>query len=237
MENEESSYDGDITIFSPQGRLYQVEYARETVKKGTTTIGIKFKNGVVLLSMINNNSKIIENKSLEKINPVSENMACTFCGLSADARQIVNYAIDEMQINKLGYGDDLSVKSLVENICAYINIFSRYQAVRPFGVVMIFGGIDKTGAHLYATDPSGAFVEYKAICEGKKSEIAEKYIEKNYIENLNFEKALILALESIRKTTSKKITSEKLEIGILEKDKSFKKLTKTEIDKYLKKVK
>jgi len=237
MEYEESSYDEDITIFSPQGRLYQVEYARETVKKGSTTIGLKFNKGIIFISIISNSSNIIENKSLEKISKIDENIACTFCGLSADARQIVSLAIDEIQINKVQYGDEISIKNLVENICEYINIFSRYQAVRPFGVVMLFGGIDKTGIHLYATDPSGAFVEYKAICEGKKNESVVKYLEKNYEENLNFEKALILALNALKKSAGKKISSKKLDICVIEENKFFKKLTKKEIDKHLKKVK
>jgi proteasome alpha subunit len=234
MTDEESSYDEDITIFSPQGRLYQVEYARETVRKGATTIGIKFEDGVLFIALKNDFLKTVEFSSLEKIFKIDKQIACTFCGLSADARQLIDYLMEEIQINKLWYDEDIPLKNLVENLCAYINLFSRYQSVRPFGVVMFIGGIDCKGPHLFITDPSGSFLEYNAMCEGKKNENVLKYLEKNYKKNMSLEQAFLLGLNSIKKSTGKKILPEKLEVGIIEKNKSFTKLNQSEIKKYLK---
>jgi proteasome alpha subunit len=234
--DEESSYDEDITIFSPQGRLYQVEYARETVRKGTTTVGIKFDEGILFIALKNDFSKTVESMSIEKIFKIDKHIACTFCGLSADARQLIDYLIDEIQINKIWYDEDITIKSLVENLCAYINLFSRYQSVRPFGVVVFIGGIDSRGPRLFITDPSGSFIEYSAICEGMKNEEVTKYLEKNYKKNIDLEKAIMIGLNAVKKASGKKITPEKLEIGIIEKNKSFEKLSQDEIKKYLKKV-
>ncbi|MCJ7570878.1 MAG: archaeal proteasome endopeptidase complex subunit alpha [Candidatus Thermoplasmatota archaeon] len=234
MTDEESSYDEDITIFSPQGRLYQVEYARETVRKGATTIGIKFDDGIMFIALKNEFSKTVEFISIEKIFKIDNHIACTYCGLSADARQLIDYLIEEIQINKIWYDEEITIKILVENLCAYINLFSRYQSVRPFGVVMFIGGIDSKGSCLFTTDPSGSFIEYSAICEGMKNETVTEYLEKNYKKNMSVEKAIMLGLNAVKKATSKKITPEKLEIGIIEKNKSFKKLNQDEIKKHLK---
>ena len=234
MMGEESSYDEDITIFSTQGRLYQVEYARETVRKGATTIGIKFDTGVLFIAIKNKFSKTVESLSIEKIYQIDNCIACTYCGLSADARKLIDYLLEEIQINKLWYDEEITIKNLVENLCAYINLFSRYQSVRPFGVVMFISGIDCKGPSLFLTDPSGSFIQYNAVCEGMKNEIVTKYLEKNYKKHIDLEKAIILGLNAINKTTSKKIKPENLEIGIIEKDRPFKKLGKDGIKKYLK---
>lgn len=234
MTDEESSYDEDITIFSPQGRLYQVEYARETVRKGATTLGIKFDNGVLFIALKNKFSKTVESISVEKIYQIDNYIACTYCGLSADARKLIDYLLEEIQINKIWYDEEITIKNLVENLCAYINLFSRYQSVRPFGVVMFIGGIDCKGPNLFITDPSGSFIQYNAVCEGMKNEIVTKYLEKNYKKHIDLEKAVILGLNAINKVTSKKIKPENLEIGIIDKDRSFKKLGQDEIKKYLK---
>ena len=236
MEEYEESYDYDNTTFSPQGRLYQVEYARETVKKGTTTIGLKFKNGVTLFSLRNIYSKLIENNNLNKIKQIDDNIGCTFCGLSADARILIDYAREIVQTNKILYNDKISIKNLIEQLCSYMNIYSRYDLVRPFGVILIIAGIDEKGNHLYATDPSGAFLEYKAICEGNKSSIVTRFLENKYKYNMNIDNILALGLQSLKKTTRKKIDGNNIEISIIEKNKPYRKLTLTEIKTMIKKL-
>lgn len=234
--DNESSYDEDITIFSPHGRLYQVEYARESVKKGTTTIGLKFKDGVILLALKNVASNLVEYSVLDKIKKIDTNISCTFCGLSADARNLIDFAREEAQINKFLYGDNIPIKFLVENLCQYMNVYSRFEIVRPFGVVLFIAGVDEKGPHLFVTDPSGAFLEYKAICEGKKKNVVIKYLEKYYNENMDIETAIKLGLQAIKKSTKKKIESKYIEICVVEKNKPFEKLSIKDIDYYMKKV-
>lgn len=234
--DDESSYDEDITIFSPHGRLYQVEYARESVKKGTTTIGLKFKDGVILLALKNIGSNLVEYSVLDKIKKIDTYISCTFCGLSADARNLIDFAQEEAQINKFLYGKNIPIKVLVENLCQYMNVYSRFEIVRPFGVVLFIAGVDEKGPHLFVTDPSGAFLEYKAICEGKKKNVVIKYLEKYYNENMNIETAIKLGLQAIKKSTKKKIESKYIEICVVEKNKPFEKLSIKDIDYYMKKV-
>jgi len=234
--DDEVSYDEDITIFSPQGRLYQVEYARESVKKGTTTIGIKFKDGVILLALKNIGSNLIEYSVLDKIKKIDTYICCTFCGLSADARNLIDFAREEVQINKFLYGDDINIKFLIDQLCEYMNVYSRFEIVRPFGVVLFIAGVDEKGPHLFVTDPSGAYLEYKAICEGKKKNTIMKYLEKYYNENMNIETAIKLGLQAIKKSTKKKIESKYIELGVVEKNKPFEKLSNKLIDTYIKKV-
>jgi len=235
MDIDEISYDGDITIFSPQGRLYQVEYARETVKKGATTLGLKFQDGVLLFALKNISSNLVELNALDKINQINNYTICTYCGLSADARHLIDFAREEVQTYKIWYDEQISIKTLVENICEYMNVYSRFEIVRPFGVVLLIAGIDEKGPHLFATDPSGSFLEYKAICQGKKYGNVTTYLEKYYKFNMKIDDAIHLGLNAIKKSTNKKIDSNNIEIAIVEKNKTFRKFISKEINKYLKK--
>ena len=119
MQPGQMAYDRAITVFSPDGRLFQVEYAREAVKRGTTTVGLKFKEGVVLIVDKRIASKLIESKSIEKIFQIDEHIGCATSGLVADARVLVDYARLAAQINKVTYSEKISVDMLVKKICDF----------------------------------------------------------------------------------------------------------------------
>ena len=180
MEQSGQQYDEASTIFSPDGRLYQVEYAREAVKKGSTTMGFKWKNGVLLLAHKPESSRLVNLRSLEKIYQIDSHIACVATGLVADGRHLVEIAREEAQWNKVRYEEPISVKELVNILCEYKHLYTQFDGVRPFGVVLLVGGIDATGTHLFSTDPSGAYLGYKAVCEGKKSSDAMTQFSKNY---------------------------------------------------------
>ncbi len=229
MDSLDSHYDYDSTIFSPDGRLFQVEYARETIKKGSTTVGLKFKDGVLLITYKNISSNLIEISSTDKIDQIDNNIICAYVGLSADARHLLDYSQEVAAIHRIWYDEQITVKDLVEEICKYKHLFTTYYGLRPFGLVLLIAGIDKKGIHLFGTDPSGAFFEYKTICEGYKNESITKYLDKHYKENLTKEKAIKFVIDSIKKSIRKKIDSSNLEIGIVERNKIYYKLTKKEI--------
>jgi len=233
MESLDSEYDYDSTIFSPDGRLFQVEYARETIKKGSTTLGLKFKNGVLLIAYKKFSSNLIESTSTDKIAQIDDNIICAYVGLSADARLLINYSQEIAVINRIWYDEQITVKNLVEEICKYKHLFTTYNGLRPFGLVLLIAGIDSKGAHLFGTDPSGAFLEYKVICEGEKSNIVIKYSNQNYKENLTKDKAITFAIDSIKKSIKKKIDVSSLEIGIIERNEAHYKLSKKEIQKFI----
>lgn len=233
MKSLDSHYDYDNTIFSPDGRLFQVEYARETIKKGSTTLGLKFKDGALLITYKNISSNIIEITSTDKIAQIDDNIICAYVGLSADARHLISYSQETAAIHRIWYDEPITVKDLVEEICKYQHLFTTYNGLRPFGLVLLIAGIDLKGVHLFGTDPSGAFLGYKVICEGEKNNIVIKYSDQHYKENLTKNKAIKLAIDSIKKSMRKKIDVSSLEIGIIERNKTYYKLLKKEIQKFI----
>ena len=178
------AYDRAITVFSPDGRLFQVEYAREAVKRGTTTVGLKFKDGVVLIVDKRITSRLVEPSSIEKIFMLDEHVGCATSGLVADARSLVDRARVDAQMNRVTYDEPISVLQLVKRICDFKQSYTQYGGVRPFGTALLVAGVDDSGAHLIETDPSGALMEYKASSVGSGRNQAMEFFEEKYKDNL-----------------------------------------------------
>ncbi len=229
MEHSGRQYDQASTIFSPDGRLYQVEYAREAVKKGSTTMGFKWKDGILLLAHKPEVSHLVNFHSFEKIYKIDNHIACAATGLVADGRHLVEIAREQAQWNRIRYNEPISVKELVNILCEYAHMYTRFDGVRPFGVVLLVGGIDGSGKHLFSTDPSGAFYGYKAVCEGKKSNDAMIQFTKNYTSNISLNQTLKLGLLTLKKITKQKFNAEMIEVAIIDKKEGFLKLSKEDI--------
>ncbi|MCU0851546.1 MAG: archaeal proteasome endopeptidase complex subunit alpha [Candidatus Thermoplasmatota archaeon] len=225
MEQSGQQYDEASTIFSPDGRLYQVEYAREAVKKGSTTMGFKWKDGVLLLAHKPEASKLVNLQSLEKIYQIDTHIACVATGLVADGRHLVEMAREEAQWNKVRYDEPITVKELVNILCEYTHLYTQFDGVRPFGVVLLIGGIDSTGKHLFSTDPSGAYLGYKAVCEGKKSTDAMTQFTKSYTTDISLDQALELGLQTMKKITKQKFNAEMIEAAVIDKKTGYHKMT------------
>ena len=229
MESSEAMYDGASTIFSPDGRLFQVEYARKAIDKGTPTVGLKYKDGVILFVYKHVDSQLVRMQSLEKIFQIDDHIACAASGLVADARHLVELARDEAQMNKVMYDEQITVKTLVETVCDYKHLFTQFDGVRPFGVSLIVAGIDGRGKQLFLTDPSGAAVGYKAVCEGEDSEKAMAFFKNKYIPDLALNDALDLGVEALHKVAKKKMQPDFLEIAVIDNKKKFYNLSTKEI--------
>ena len=184
MQPGQMAYDRGSTVFSPDGRLFQVEYAREAVKKGSTTIGIKYDDGVMLIVDRRVSSKLLEPKSTEKIHEIDDYIGCATSGLVADARILVDEARKQAQIHRVNYGENIGVEMLVKKICDYEQNFTQYGGVRPFGTALLVAGTDDLGAHLFETDPSGALVAYKATGIGNGRPAVMDLFEKEFEEDL-----------------------------------------------------
>jgi proteasome alpha subunit len=232
MEQSGQQYDEASTIFSPDGRLYQVEYAREAVKKGSTTMGFKWKDGLLLLAHKPEASRLVNLRSLEKIYQIDTHIACVATGLVADGRHLVEIAREEAQWNKVRYDEPISVKELVNILCEYKHMYTQFDGVRPFGVVLLVGGIDTAGKHLFSTDPSGAYLGYKAVCEGKKSSDAMTQFTKNYTTDISLNQALELGFQTMKKITKPKFNAEMVEAAVIDEKTGYYKLS----DETLKKV-
>jgi proteasome alpha subunit len=230
------AYDRAITVFSPDGRLFQVEYAREAVKRGTTTVGIKFMNGATLIVDRRITSRLVEPISIEKIFRIDDHIGCATSGLVADARVLVDRARIDAQINRITYDEKIQVKTLVKKICDFKQTYTQYGGVRPFGTALLLGGMDETGARLFATDPSGAMMEYKATAEGEGRDIAMQFFEKNYSESLKKDDAILLGIKALYEVTEKKLEKGAVEIGIVSDKEEFHILSQKESEKYVGKV-
>ncbi len=236
MHLPQMGYDRAITVFSPDGRLFQVEYAREAVKRGATAIGIKTKEGVILIADRRVASRLLELDTIEKIYKIDEHICAATSGLVADARVLVERARLEAQINRLTYDEPITVKELAKRICDYKQQYTQFGGVRPFGVSLLIAGVDDV-PKLYETDPSGALLEYKATAIGMGRNIVMEFFEKEYREDMSFEDALILGLVAMGKAIESELTPEGIEVGYVKTDeKKYKEMSIEELKPYIEKA-
>jgi len=237
MQPGQMAYDRAITVFSPDGRLFQVEYAREAVKRGTTTVGLKFKDGVVLIVDKRIASRLMEPKSIEKIFQIDHHIGCATSGLVADARILVDQARVLAQINKITYDERAAVEDLVKRICDYKQNYTQYGGVRPFGTALLVAGVDDQGEHLFETDPSGALVSYKAGSIGAGRNVVMEVFEEDYQEGMSMEDAVTLGLKALKKATEEeKLNPKAVEIGVVRHGDNFRRLDESEVETFIAKV-
>ncbi|MFH0986725.1 MAG: archaeal proteasome endopeptidase complex subunit alpha [Candidatus Micrarchaeota archaeon] len=232
-----AAYDRAITVFSPDGRLFQVEYAREAVKQGTTALGLIYGTGVVLAVDKNIISPLLKGESLEKIFKIDDHVVAASSGLVADARRLIDHARINAQEERMIYGKPVDIEILTRNICDLKQAYTQFGGARPFGTALLITGIDETGKHLFETDPSGAFNEHyaAAIGSGKKEVLA--FFEKEYKSDLSFDDAIKFALKALTKVGDKKIAKETIDVYYIdEKDKKCTKMDPQKLDKYIKQV-
>jgi len=226
---EYMGYDRTIAVFSPDGRLFQVEYAKEAVKRGTTCVGVTFKDGVVLASIKPNTSLMVASSS-EKIFQVDDHVGVVAAGLLADARILVNQARVRAQINKITYEEPMDTWGIARLFGDRMQISTLYAGLRPFGVTLIVGGVDKTGTHLIESDPSGMLFEWNAYAIGRGAILANKILKQKWKKDLQEKEALELAVDIITKTEKEKKEGS-IDLAVIKKDGKFRKLPEDEIKK------
>jgi len=236
MQPSGRGYDHGITTFSPDGRLFQVEYARESVKRGTTTAGLKFRNGVVLIVDKRINSRLIIPESIEKVFKIDEHIGFATSGLVADARQLVQRARVECQVNRITYADSVPVTTLAKKICDFKQSFTQYGGSRPFGTALLVGGVDDEGIHLFETDPSGAYQSYHAGGIGSGRSTVCDFFESNWKKNMTLNAAIKLGLEALRTSLDSELNREAVEIAIIDKD-GYRTLSREDVNKNIDKLK
>lgn len=234
---QNAGYDRAITVFSPDGRLFQVEYAREAVKRGTTSLGVKSSEGIVLVVDKRTTSKLVETKSIEKIFQIDKHIGAATSGLVADARSLIERSRIESQIYKITYSEPIRVEALAKKICDMKQLYTQNGGVRPFGSALIIGGIYEGESKLFETDPSGALIEYKATAIGSGRNDAMDVFEKKYTDDLSLEDAIDLALDAVYEATEGKTSAESVEIAVIEKEtETYRKLSGEEVSKYIDKL-
>jgi proteasome alpha subunit len=189
-------YDRATTVFSPNGRIYQVEYAREVVKRGSTVVGVTAEDGVGFLSGRRESSRLAIQDSVEKIFRVDDHVGAASCGLVADARTLVDMARNLSAGNKIRYEEPMHVETLARDLSTRIHGYTQTGGARPFGVSMLIGGLNDE-AKLFETDPSGAFIGYKAGALGSRREEVMDKLEDNFEEDLPLDEALARGYEAM----------------------------------------
>lgn len=194
---QQQAYDRGITIFSPDGRLYQVEYAREAVKRGTASVGVRTTGGVVLAVDKRIRSPLMEETSVEKIHKADDHVGIASAGHVADARQLIDFARRRSQINQLRYGEPIGIETLTKEVTDHIQQYTQVGGARPFGVSLIIGGVEDGQPRLYETDPSGTPYEWKALAVGADRGEIEDHLEEHYTDSLDLDGGVGLALEAL----------------------------------------
>lgn len=231
------AYDRAITVFSPDGRLFQVEYALETVYRGSTIIGISCSEGVVIGAEEKIESKLQNPNFTQKIYEIDEHIGAAVVGLSSDARVLIDEARIFAQSNRLLYDEPVDVEVVAKRIGDIKQIYTQHAGVRPFGVSIIFAGVDKGGSQLFTTDPSGTYRAYKAVAIGIGREAAENVLKEEYRDDLTLEEAIKLAVKSLLKSIQARGEQPKIKIAIVPVlTKQFRMLSDEEIEKYVREV-
>jgi proteasome alpha subunit len=208
------AYDRAITVFSPDGRLFQVEYAMELVNRGATILGIECAEGVVL-GAEENVEPLEETGYSWKIFRIDEHIGAAIVGLSSDARVLIDQARVYAQSNKLTYDEPIDTETVTKRICDIQQMYTQHAGVRPFGVSLIFGGVDKTGARVFGTHPSGTYRGYKATALGAGRETVLNIFKEEYKENQSLEDTKKLAIKCLIKALEARQLPPRIKIAVI----------------------
>ena len=222
-------YDRAITVFSPDGRLLQVEYARKTVSQGSTAIGIACKEGVVFVADKRILDKLMVPESLDKIFKVDDHIGATMSGLISDGRVLIAKAQIKAQSHRIAYNEEIPIMELVRYVADYKQMYTQYAGARPFGVSLLIGGIDDKRPRIFVTEPSGIFFEYYATSIGEGAEVVNKMLEKKYKFDMKLKDAVKLGLDALKEALGEKFNPEKVDIAVIPVDGKFKKLHFSEV--------
>ncbi len=226
-------YDMTPTMYSPDGRIYQVEYAIETVKRGTLAIGIKCKDGVIIA--VEENPRALQVADItQKIFQVDQHIGVAAAGYIPDARVQVDNARFFSQSTKLTYDEPVEVETVAKHLADQCHQFTQYSGVRPYGVALIIAGVDQKGGSVYVTDPSGTYVSYAAVAIGAGSDEVTDFFEKNYKTEISLEEGATLATAAINLKSDKKDGVKHVKMSWIKLDKKIlEKIPESEIEKFV----
>src|SRR3989338_2101234 len=168
---DKMSYDRSITMFSPDGRLLQVEYAKKNVRQGSSALGIACKDGVVLVSDKRITSKLIVPEAIEKMFNIDSHIIATAAGIISDARVLVDRAQLRAQQHLVTFDSKVDVLTIVKEICDLKQVCTQSAGLRPFGVSLLVAGVEEDGmVKLFLTEPYGLYFQYRAAAIGRSEE-------------------------------------------------------------------
>jgi len=230
-------YDRAITVFSPDGRIFQVEYALETVRRGTTALGISCSEGSLLGVEEKPTSTLQDPDFVQKLFQIDDHIGAAIAGLSADARILIDQARVYAQSNWLIYDEPIRVEVLSKRVCDIKQMYTQHAGVRPFGVSMILTGVDDAGSSLYVTDPSGAYWGYKASAIGSGADTVREILESEYDPNMSLDEAIMLSLRCLSKVVEGPLDPSKVRLVVIPSEtRKYHGLTESEENEYIEKL-
>lgn len=227
-------YDRAITMFSPDGRLLQVEYAKKTVKQGSTAIGMICVDGVLLVTDKRIVDPLVVPHSVEKIFEVDEHIAATAAGIISDARVLIERAQVKAQQYRVTYDSPIDVITIVKDICNLKQICTQSGGLRPFGVSILIAGIDNNEPKLFQTDPTGIYFQYQATVIGEGETEINDVLQKEYNKDITLEDGLRIGVKALNKTLDKNFNVDRLDcVYITTKDRKFERVSKEKLNALL----
>ncbi|MFC7137027.1 archaeal proteasome endopeptidase complex subunit alpha [Halobaculum litoreum] len=195
--NDQQAYDRGTSLFSPDGRIYQVEYAREAVSRGAPSVGVRTTDGVVLAAQAQASSSLMESESIEKLHKLDDHVGTASAGHVADARQLIDYARRMAQGNRLRYREPVGVETLTKYITDHIQENTQRGGTRPYGAALLIGGYENGAPRLFGADPSGTPHEWKATAIGGSRQQIQELLEEEWSEELTLDDGIGLALRAL----------------------------------------
>jgi proteasome alpha subunit len=226
-------YDRAITMFSPDGRLLQVEYAKKTVRQGSTAIGMVCKEGVVLVTDKRIVDKLIVADAVEKIWQIDDHIAITAAGILSDARILVERAQLKAQENKVIYDSPIDVLTIVRDIANLKQMCTQSGGLRPFGVSLLIAGVDEEGIKLFETDPTGIYFQYKATAIGEGDVDVKNILSSEYSENMSVDEGITLAISALKRVITDGFDAERLDCVYVDSQRKYVKVSKEKISRIL----
>ena len=232
MQHQMMGYDRAITMFSPDGRLLQVEYAKKTVRQGSTAIGMICSDGVLLVADKRVVDTLIVPESVEKIWQIDDNIGAAASGILSDARVLIDRAQLKAQQHKVTYDSEIDTLTIVKDICDLKQICTQSGGLRPFGVSILVAGIDDHAPKLFETDPIGIYFQYKATAIGEGEVEVEEILHSEYKQDMSIEDGLKLSLKALKKVLGENFNVDRIDAAyITTAEKKFKKVNKSKIEK------
>ena len=225
------AYDRGV-MFSPDGRLYQVEYAKEAVRKGATSIGIVAEDSIALIAHKNIVEPLAVPSTIQKIFRVDSFIGATYSGLVADGLHMINTIRNKTQSHRMIYNETESVETIAREISEEMQMATQYGGIRPYAISLLIGGIDKE-PKLFEIEPGASYLGYKADAIGSGKKIAEEILVKSYKDGMGIEDAINLGVSIVKKVNEGKLTENNIDISTIKKDVGFEVFGSDKIAKYL----
>ncbi|MCH9041909.1 MAG: archaeal proteasome endopeptidase complex subunit alpha [Nitrosopumilus sp.] len=225
-------YDMTPTMYSPDGRIYQVEYAMETVKRGTLAIGVCSKEGVIIA--VEEKARTLQTTGItQKIFQVDFHVGIAAAGYIPDARIQVDSARFFSQGNRMTYDESVEIGTIAKYLADQSHQFTQYSGVRPNGVSLIIAGVDQKGESIYVSDPSGTYVQYAAVAIGAGSDDVNDFLEKHYKSDMSIDDASSLAIAAINLKNEQKDRIDDIKMAkVTTETKVFEKVSESDLKNY-----